>query len=237
MDTNNEHYYDSAAAHYDELSAIRSKYLRSVDQIIIQALKNTPAKNILDIGTGDGKRIKYLSETLGVENLVAIESSRKMASKAIMQLGAKNVLFGNISEVALPENYFNAVFSLWNVFGHISNYQARVAVLDKISKSLTPTGKCIIDVNNRYNARFYGWFAVFCNIYKDIVKKKNRGWFPIKIDGVNGNVYIHRPSEFNNYLSGVNLAITDIYYIDYESGERRRSLWEGQCVYILNRRR
>ncbi len=235
MDTNSENYYDSAADHYAAMSSARCKYLCGVDQIVIQNLKDIHAENILDIGAGDGHRSKYLADTLGIKQVIVVESSLKMAAKAREQLGENNVLVGDVTKLELQEEYFDAVVSLWNVFGHIPSKKDRIEVFKKISKSLKPNGVCIIDVNNRYNAQYYGWLAVARNIFNDAIRKNDRGWFPLKIDNVEGKVYIHRPAELKCYLSGTNLKIERTHYIDYESGALRMMPWEGQCVYVLRR--
>lgn len=235
MDTNSENYYDSAAVHYVEMSSSRFKYLCGVDQIVIQNMKDIHAENMLDIGAGDGRRSKYLADTLGIKQVIAVESSLKMAAKAREQIGENNVLVGDVTKLELPDGYFDAVVSLWNVFGHIPSKKDRIEVLKKISKSLKPKGICIIDVNNRYNAQYYGWWAVIRNIFNDVIRKIDRGWFPLKIGDVEGKVYIHRPAEFKCYLSDTNLKIERTYYIDYESGALRMMPWQGQCVYVLRR--
>jgi SAM-dependent methyltransferase len=235
MDTNSENYYDSTVDHYAAMSFARRKYLSGVDQIVIHNLKDIRAENLLDIGAGDGRRSKYLADALGITRLTAVESSLKMAAEAKKRIGEKNVLVGDVAELGLPEEYFDAVISLWNVFGHISSENGRIELLKKISKCLKPNGKCIIDVNNRYNARHYGWVAVVRNIFNDLIRKRDRGWFPIQLNGVEGKVYIHRPAELKSYLSGINLKVESMLYIDYESGDLRKMPWEGQCVYVLRR--
>ena len=125
MDTNSESYYDSVAPNYVEMSSARSGYLHGIDQFVIQRLSTIHPGNLLDIGAGDGRRSKYLAETLGVKQVTVIESSLKMADEARKQIGEKNVLVGDATTIELPEEYFDAVISLWNVFGHISNDKDR----------------------------------------------------------------------------------------------------------------
>jgi ubiquinone/menaquinone biosynthesis C-methylase UbiE len=235
MDTNSGGYYDSAASRYLEISSARRGYLHGIDQFVIQRLSCLHPENLLDIGAGDGRRSKYLAEALGVKRVTAIESSLKMADEARKQIGDENVLAGDATTIVLPESHFDAVISLWNVFGHISSDKDRVEVLKKISKSLKPGGKCIIDVNNRYNARHYGRLAVLRNMFNDLVRRSDRGWFPLTMNGVSGKVYLHRPAEIKRYLSGVNLKIESAHYFDYSSGIVRKMPWEGQCVYVLTR--
>jgi ubiquinone/menaquinone biosynthesis C-methylase UbiE len=235
MDTNSENYYDAAAARYTEMSSARRKYLQGVDQIVIQHLSDIHAETLLDIGAGDGRRTKRLADTLGIRGAIAVEKSLKMAAKAREQLGERNVLEGDAMELELPAEYFDAVICLWNVFGHIPNKRDRIEMLRKVSKSLKPNGKCIIDVNNRYNIRHYGWFSVVCNVVNDLIYKTDAGWFSLQMNGVLGKVYIHRPAELKKYLSNLNLKVDGIYYVDYASGALRRTSWEGQCVYVLSR--
>jgi SAM-dependent methyltransferase len=213
----------------------RRKYLRGVDRIVIQNLKDIHAERLLDIGAGDGRRSKYLSDTLGIKQVIAVESSLKMAAEAREQLGENNVLVGDATKIEFPEEHFDAVVCLWNVLGHISNEWGRIEVLRKISKSLKPNGKCIIDVNNRYNSRHYGWMAVFRNAFNDLIRKMDSGWFPLQVNGVEGKVYIHRPADIRRYLTGINLKVERTYYIDYESGVMRKMPWKGQSVYVLSR--
>ena len=61
------------------------------------------------------------------------------------------------------------------------------------------------------------------------------GWFPLGVNNVEGRVYIHRPEELKRYLIGINLKVENIYYVDYETGEIRKSPWCGQSVYVLSR--
>jgi ubiquinone/menaquinone biosynthesis C-methylase UbiE len=235
MDTNNENYYDSVANQYAAMSFARSKYLRAVDQIVIKSLKKINAKNLLDIGAGDGRRSKSLADALNIKQIVAVESSPNMAAEAKELLGEKNVLSSDAAKLNLPDDYFDAVVSLWNVFGHISSESDRIEILRKISKSLKSNGKCIIDVNNRYNIRHYGWLAAVRNAYNDLVGKMDSGWFSLNINHVEGKVYLHRPVELKRYLVGVNLQVENIYYVDYDSGEIRKTPWSGQSVYVLSR--
>lgn len=234
MDTNNDRYYDSVADDYVAISSARSEYLSAVDQIVVNNLRSLQVERLLDIGAGDGRRTKHLADSLGVRQVTAIERSSKMAA-AGKQIFDMNVLVGDFLELELPDGYFDAVVSLWNVFGHIPNKRDRVEALRKISMTLKPTGKCIIDVNNRYNACNYGWLTVVQNVLNDLMGKSDSGWFPLEVGHVQARVYIHRPSELKHYLSGINLRIDKTYYVDYRTGIVKRMPWEGQCVYVMSR--
>ena len=235
MDTNSEECYNSALPHYITMSSQRGNYLRGVDNIVIQSLKGMRIENLLDIGAGDGRRSKHLADALEIGRVTAIESSSKMAEEARVYLGKNNVIVGHAEKREFPEEYFDAVICLWNVFGHIPNVNDRIEVLKKISKCLKPDGKCIIDVNNRYNLRYYGFWNVARNLFNDLIHKKDSGWFSFQVNDVEGKVYIHRPGEIERYVSGINLKVESVYYIDYESGIIREKQWEGQCVYVLSR--
>ena len=58
-------------------------------------------------------------------------------------------------KMVVPET-FDVITCLWNVLGHVREFENRVRAMRAMKKLLSPEGRCFIDVNHRYNARAYG---------------------------------------------------------------------------------
>lgn len=229
---NNDDYYDLISEKYPKIYSSRSNYLKKVDDIILKKIKNI--NSMLDIGSGDGQRTKILSESLGIEseNVNCVESSHEMYLKT--KIHFKNVFNENIVNFNLKKS-FDLVTCLWNVFGHIEDEKNRISVLKKVENFLNPGGYFVLDINNRYNINSYGIKSVIRNIFYDIIKKKDRGIYYLKNNEKQHKVYIHNPIEFKKYLKQTNLKLIDELYIEYNTGQIKNTLFEGQCLYILRK--
>ena len=71
-----KNFYNEIASEYSKISDKRKKYINSVNKIVIKKLKNK--KSILDLGSGDGKRLLRISKSLKKSEIVALEPSSEM---------------------------------------------------------------------------------------------------------------------------------------------------------------
>ena len=69
--------YDAIAPLYQEYSNKRQAYLDAVDELVISNL--SPEYRLLDIGAGDGRRLRKIRERVGLTDIIAVEPSPEMA--------------------------------------------------------------------------------------------------------------------------------------------------------------
>lgn len=99
--------------------------------------------NILDVGTGTGILVPFLSEQVGENGgIVAIDVSEKMLEIAKRKYPLKNVAFvcGDILEADLPKEFFDFAIC-YSVFPHFEDKQLAVRA---ISKYLEKDGMFVI---------------------------------------------------------------------------------------------
>ena len=69
--------YDEISSSYEEYSLTKKEYLDSIEKLVIKnSISNA---NLLDIGSGDGRRLKKISEKVFFTEILAVEPSPKMA--------------------------------------------------------------------------------------------------------------------------------------------------------------
>jgi len=139
---NAKEYFDKAAETWDQrfhtpkLSTFLEKL---VPQFGIQA-----GQKVLDVGTGTGILIHYLTKAVGPDGSVtAIDFSEKMAKKCETKhsnLENLTVEIGNIEEAAFPREHFDVVVC-FGVFPHLGN---KGKALQNIKRILKPSGKLVI---------------------------------------------------------------------------------------------
>jgi demethylmenaquinone methyltransferase/2-methoxy-6-polyprenyl-1,4-benzoquinol methylase len=135
-------YFDKAAATWDERFHTQrlSKFLEKlIPQFNIQS-----GQKVLDVGTGTGVLIPYLTKEVRLEgSVIAIDFSEKMAQKCEVNYGyLKNltILVGNIEEATFSSEHFDVVVC-FGVFPHLSNKEK---ALQNINRILKMDGKLII---------------------------------------------------------------------------------------------
>jgi len=135
-------YFDNAAETWDEKFHTHklSKFLEKlVPQFGIQA-----GQKVLDVGTGTGVLIPYLTKAVGPEGSVtAIDFSEKMAQKCETKhshLRNLTVEVGNIEEATFPPEHFDVVVC-FGVFPHLGNKEK---ALQNINRILKTAGKLVI---------------------------------------------------------------------------------------------
>lgn len=232
-------YYDALAGAYSERTADRRRYLDAVDGIVLGAApRRTEA--YLDAGCGDGRRAKLIAEAVAAGRLALVDESSEMLGLARHRLSGTNADFfcGSAKDYRTHER-FDLITCLWNVFGHICDRDDRVATLAALGRLLTPGGRIVCDVNNRYNIREYGLRAVAANFVGGFFGRKEAGRFNLRHCGAGCTVYIHSPREFEKTVEDAGLRVIGKVGVGYGSGavERTRMMnFTCQLVYVISRR-
>src|SRR4051812_12216528 len=86
--------YDAIAPLYSEYSGKYREYLNAIDRLVIDHL--VPGTRLLDIGSGDGRRLYKITSHHGLTDVVSVEPSSNMAVLCRQTTGfAVHQLFGD----------------------------------------------------------------------------------------------------------------------------------------------
>jgi len=196
-------------------------------------------KTMVDVGSGDGKRSKIISDLLNIKEVTLIDSSEGMINLA-KNIPNVVVVKSDISSDNFDlKKEYDVTFCLWNVLGHITAGRREIA-LKNLASLAGNNGIIFLDVNNRYNVFNYGTKSAIKNILKDIfIPKKSNGDFYFKIDTdrgeINTVVHIFSPFEIERLFKSAGLSILKREIIDYKTGEIKNNFWKGQLVYKLKK--
>ena len=230
--------YDAIAPVYAEYSSKKEAYLNAVDELVIGNIAD--GVRLLDIGAGDGRRLKKILSAKNLSEAVAIEPSEKMAEicRHNTQCDVHELCGENINDLNIGR--FNVITALWNVFGHIAKQEDRLQTLKNVAEKLEPDGICMIDVNNRHNAAAYGRVKVAGRVIIDMLafdEKRGDANYDWKIDNENypgfGHLFI--PKEIEALFHQARLKIKTRFSINYSTGHVSTSPYQGQLFYILER--
>jgi 2-polyprenyl-3-methyl-5-hydroxy-6-metoxy-1,4-benzoquinol methylase len=148
-------YYNTIADAYRSISNQRITFLDAVDSYIVEHCNSQIKVNhYLDIGAGDGYRSMKIAEQLQPNLMVLLDNSSEILSKLPPQENVETVLESVIDYTT--DLKFDLITCLWNVLGHVGNFQDRKNVFVKVETLLSEQGVFIFDVNNRYNIAHYG---------------------------------------------------------------------------------
>lgn len=231
-----EIFYTKFAPSYAKYASTKNDYLRAVNSFIIKSSKN--GASMIDVGAGDGKRSREISDGIKTTNLTLLDNSQGMVNLLKNIAGAK-VICGNIADTEFKlEGKFDVVTCLWNVFGHIPDAPKREVAIKNLRGLLKQDGFIFLDVNNRYNMAQYGVKNVLRNMIKDIFgKKQANGDFELDFDvdkeKIKTKVHIFSPSEINKLIKSSGLKIVQRRVINYRTGARCKSVFGGQLLYKL----
>lgn len=230
-------FYDKFARSYSEYSKQRAVYLSAVNKYIV-ADADKKAINLIDIGCGDGLRIKNIATMLKIKNIILLDDSTEMLSLC-SKLHGMEIILQDISDKNFNlEKKVDIVLCLWNVIGHILEPDARKRALKNIYKMMNSDSALYIDVNNRYNVANYGLISVVKNIINDLFISVNAsGDFDLRIkkegDYISTKVHVFNPFEIEKIFKEAGLKIIDRKIIDYSTGKQKFSIFSGQLVYKL----
>lgn len=230
--------YDVLAPHYRDYAAARAAYLDAVDRLVIERIPQG-ASSMLDVGAGDGSRSVRIGKARGIATLVLAEPCQEMLTQG---QGLEGVEVWSVAAEELPETdrRFDVITCLWNVLGHVPNHDCRVQALRKMGGLLTNQGRLFLDVNNRHNARAYGMWRVFGRIAYDAMFPRNTkgdAYYTVRAGDaeVCAMGHLFHPGEMQRLFLAAGLDVRGRSVIDYRTGQRHKTPWEGQLFYELGR--
>jgi SAM-dependent methyltransferase len=232
-------FYDAFAPVYAEYSKKRESYLSAVDAFIVENV--IESSSIIDLGAGDGRRSKKISDLVGARKLVLVDNSENMLGISRTVDGARVLMADITQEDSFSDEKFDIVLFLWNVLGHIPTETLRIRALRNAANLLADNGKIFIDVNNRYNQAYYGKLSLIRNIISDcFFWRRGRGDFPLNFNfkgvPVRTSVHVFNPIEMEILFRKSGLKVEKRFSIDYASGKRGRNPFRGQLVFSLSKR-
>lgn len=228
--------YDAIAPLYEEYSEKYRAYLNAIDQMVIDRL--TPGMRLLDIGSGDGRRLKKITAHHQLKEVVAVEPSPQMAALCRQTTGFPVHMICGDALVQLSETPFDAITALWNVFGHMADSAARLQTLKAMAKKLKPGGIIMLDVNNRHNQLSYGRLNVLKRRIIDALafdERRGDAYFDWKIGDKTfpASGHLFTPREIERLFAQADLRIAERWSVNYKTGERSASPFNGQLFYVL----
>jgi ubiquinone/menaquinone biosynthesis C-methylase UbiE len=223
--TNSRNYYDSIAKSYRQVSVSRKNYLDHVDRLVYKSIANDESKTLLDIGTGDGKRIFDLTDKLNIEVWV-MENSPEMCSLLYRTIGKSHVMSSDISQLSTFSQTFDVITSLWNVFGHIEEIEL---AFSDIKNRLNPGGKFIFDVNNPFNIAEYGIISTIRN-WRKIHIQREVLTFNLKNTGAETVVYFRSIGFYKCMLRKAGFTSIKVRFINYSTGSVT-NIFRGQFYF------
>ncbi len=234
--TNTLKAYDTIAPLYAEYSCRYRDYLHAVDQLVIDRL--SPGTRLLDLGSGDGRRLHKIASQLGLTDVVAVEPSGEMAALCRKTTGFPvHQLFGDELD-KLPDTGFSAITVLWNVFGHMADSAVRVKTLSLLKDKLAPGGSILLDVNNRHNALAYGrWNVAKRRLLDAVAFDEKRGdvhyQWKIGNESVPSSGHLFTPGEMAGLFERSGLRVAERLSVNYATGAVSTSPFDGQLFFRL----
>jgi 2-polyprenyl-3-methyl-5-hydroxy-6-metoxy-1,4-benzoquinol methylase len=235
-----EHFYDVLAPYYRDFCRTKSDYLDAVDLLVIDHIFSGAA-SLIDVGAGDGLRAEHIAQACGLPVLILVEPCERMAAYC-QQRKATEVWRVKAEELMASDRRFDVIICLWNVLGHVPDNASRLAALRRMSSLLTENGRIFLDVNNRYNARAYGWLKTCTRVLYDLLKPSPANGdvtFNWSVDGIviQARGHVFTPREIGRLISQAGLSVERRFIVDYQSGRLRRFVIEGQLLFELRLRK
>lgn len=234
--TNTLKAYDAIAPLYAEYSGKYSNYLNAVDRLVIDRL--APNMRLLDVGAGDGRRLKTICDHHGLTDVVAVEPSTEMAALCRKTTGFTVHPLCGEALGEMDEAPFDAITALWNVFGHMEHAAARLQALQNMARKLKPGGIIMLDVNNRHNRLAYGQVNVLIRRIIDMLwfdEKRGNASYEWKIGGQTfpATGHLFTPREIERLCTQAGLRVAERWSVNYATGALSASPFDGQLFYVL----
>lgn len=213
-------------------------YLDAIDALIIEQATKAP-KAYLDIGCGDGRRTRKISQSIKAKKTVGIDNSEKMLS-FVETDKIKNINFycAQTEDLMTGDQRFDLITLLWNVLGHVPSFKDREKLLKDCRAMLSSNGNIMLDINNRFNISAYGIKNFLKNMILDIFKEE-AGWNELEAADKKHRVYIHSFKEMVKIINSSGLKITKVKSVNYETGKsvetNKGKIFFGQIFLVLER--
>lgn len=231
-----QEFYKQYAPTYYEYAERRKRYFDSVNLEIIRFLGKNTAKSLMDVGTGNGLRIKnILASYPQLTHVLLIDNCEEvlLEARGLVQGPHIAIQLADITSPAFEAgSTFDAVLSLNNVLAHVRLANISTA-LANIHKSLKTDGVFIFDINHRYNLKAYGLRAVR-NYAFDLVLPTSTSFYA-RTGNIKTPVDLYAPRQMKSLLHEAGFRPEYISYINYDNGACENSFWGGQMFCIARR--
>lgn len=224
-------YYDTIAKKYSKISKARNLYLNAINEIIVEVILTHKISSMLDVGTGDGIRLKKILHYSSIKQnkILAIEPSKKMFSIAKKQLEKRCKVVNSDIYGVNKSKKFDCIIVLWNVIGHINNLGP---FLKACEERLSPNGILIFDFNNVFNIKNYGLLNFFKNFLLFLAGKKIFSFSLSHLYEEKVNMYTK--NYLKTLLKQAKLKVYYNCYIDYDTGNKVNK-FSGQNLYLCKK--
>lgn len=230
--------YDAIAPLYADYSEKYTRYLESVDTLM--AARMPASASLMDVGSGDGRRLKKLIDATQPKHVIAIEPSSEMAALCEKTTGVTVHPLCADQLHTIADTDFTVITAMWNVFGHMQDSAARIEALKQMRAKLADDGIIMLDVNNRHNQRAYGvWNVMKRRIVDALAFDETRGdayydW-QIGEQSFPSSGHLFTPAEMNTLFTASGLSVRERLSVNYHTGETSTSPHNGQLFYVLER--
>ena len=224
-------YYDKASDSYEAISASKSFYIAHIDSFIINQARTHQAREWLDVGSGDGKRLVSIIPHVTPDiRLTVVEPSPKMlrlSKESLSHLGER-VQYSQCSIEQFGANQkYDFITCLWNVIGHSTE---PLRFMQAIRSVKTPGGVVIFDCNNSFNISQYGTDAMK-NIIRSLIRPRDILSFTLRLDEIKTTVKILNPHQVLLLLKQAGFTTYEFRYVSYQTG-RSASKLSGQMLIL-----
>ena len=224
--SSSESFYNDLSKSYASVSENRANYLVSVEKIVSSKLSRFKKEQLLDIGSGDGMRIRRIVSGTEIE-ITAIENSSEMCNLLRTNTAIARVYETDIVKFDVQPSSYNYVTALWNVFGHVEEIELGIK---KAYESLAAGGTFIFDVNNPLNIGEYGIYSVTKNFLSFITGVTEKRFRLIKGRGETW-VYFRSNWRYRKILQNAGFNSLSFLYLNYETG-KKTTPFNGQILII-----
>lgn len=221
-----EGFYNQVNSSYDDISFKKVEYLRAIDFLILQHIVKLEKICLVDIGSGNGRRLKKILKNISFEKLLLIEQSLGFVKILKENFNPEEIFHGDVVNFQKKSGEFNIALCLWNVIAHADNPKT---FLKAIHSLLDKNGTFIFDINNRFNIKEYGLKNVLTNFIKSKIFS-NSGLFILNTNGIKTKVYIYNLSEIKLLLKEAGFAIDFVKYVNYKTGVIEKNQYSGQML-------
>ena len=229
MNSDSSAFYDSLASEYNKVFLKKKKYHDAVDALIRSNEDYSLWSRILDVGSGNGKRIVGLFPNNKCI-LHSVENSSEMVALLRKLPEIKLVIQGDFCTLDRKDfgNLYDVVLMQWNVIGHLSNLNEAIKLT---SRMLKVGGHFIFDFNNPLNFKQYGILNSFRNSL-NLFLASPKGSLRFKISHENSftETNFYRVSYIFKLLEKNSLRINRIVYLNYTNGAVENSF--GGQVFV-----
>jgi len=220
--------YDLVAPWYRDLSERRREYLDAVDAEIVRRVPRG-AGSLIDCGAADGRRALAIAERAEISRVVLVEPSYGM--RGLIPAGIE-VWNERIESLSDSGRKFDAVLCLWNVLGHVSGRELRVAALKNLARLCSAGGLIFLDVINQFNVAACGIGVVLRRMLIS-----GDGDVPVTWRTSAGEVetrgHVFSTKEMKGLFREAQLVTVGRIVLNYKSGRRQAWTAGGNLLYVL----